>query len=234
MPRLDPTLFGNLSISTLEVVSSNVTAPLNAVTVCGNGTVDGETAQDEDAFGAPGLIFRPRKSGSVVGKDGQKYTVGAEALAVRHGDRFTPFAWRDLRINLAMPATKPGTVALVGYGGGHLAIEDTVGDKSLVALRTPCGSGSHALTLDPVGAGTVKLEHSAGIGVTLSATGVQVGGATARSVVTHPELVTWWNALASAVNATAATPLTGSSLGTILNTAAAGLAAATTTVTKCA
>jgi hypothetical protein len=150
MPKIDTNLWGSLTLSTVAVTNSSVSGPLNAVVMDGDGTAD-ETAQNEDAFGAPGIVFRPRPPSNVVGNDGQRYKVGAEALAARMGDRITPFTWRDLRFNKVFPAPKPGTIALVGYGGGFLSFDDTGANESLATLYVPYANGTkaHAIIIDP-------------------------------------------------------------------------------------
>lgn len=103
----------------------------NVVTVGGVGLVgafnrdlddanDGEGFDGSTVFGGLGLVFRPRPPEQV---DGQK--VSAESYGVRKGDEKTPWTWRDLRLHRRFPAPKPGTIALVGYGGGFLSFDDS-------------------------------------------------------------------------------------------------------------
>jgi hypothetical protein len=165
------------STATVQITGSNVSGPFNAVTVGGDATVEGETARDEDAFGAPGIVFRPRPPEKVLGKDRQVYTVGAEALAKRMGDRLTPFTWRDLRLNQVFPAPKPGTIAMVGYGGAFLSFDDAKDSNdrtnSLVTLYVPYGkNGSgipehcHAIVLDPTQE-AIGIIHGSGCAISL-------------------------------------------------------------------
>jgi hypothetical protein len=133
----DVTAFSNWTVSFLEVTGSTVYGPHHAVLVGGGagvGSFDeddalgGEQAQDAEAYGAPGIVFRPRPPEDVSTPDGSQ-RLAAEAMAARTGDGLVPMAWRDLRFNRVFPAPKPGTVALVGYGGGFLAFDDTAGNS---------------------------------------------------------------------------------------------------------
>lgn len=258
-PKIDPTIWGNLTLTTMVVSGSNVSGPLHAVTMGGNGTAD-ETAQDEDAFGAPGIVFRPRPPSKIDGSDGQKYEVGAETIAARMGDRVTPLTWRDLRFNQVFPAPKPGTVALVGYGGGFLSFDDTAAKESLTTLYVPYANGSkaHAIILDPeqesigvihgdgmaitLGDEQMVLKNASGnayiqlssSGITLNGNvkivgGLDIGGSGGQPFVNVTLLTAWWAAFQAAVSGLESAPLTGTSLGTLM-TAATGTLPATGTI----
>lgn len=127
--RINPTIFSDWTFSHLSVTGSSVYGPHGAVLIGGESGVGGftedggEVAQDAEAYGAPGIVFRPRPPEEVVTPDGTQL-IGAEAMAARTPDGLVPVAWRDLRFNRALRDPKPGTVALVGYGGGFLAFED--------------------------------------------------------------------------------------------------------------
>ena len=80
---------------------------------------------------------------------------------MRVGDGLIPMTWRDLRLNRAFPAPKAGTVALVGYGGGFLSLDDTdanSGDQKATIQVFYCPysfSGgvpakAHCIIVDPV------------------------------------------------------------------------------------
>jgi hypothetical protein len=166
-----PTQQANWTIAYLQVEGSAIEGPHNAVTIGGKTAVGKESIQDAEAWGAPGIVFRPRppeKIGTGM--------VGAEAVAARTGERLRPLAWRDLRFNRAFPAPKAGTVALVGYGGGFLSFDDTQNKQTLATLRVPYDfSGStankrHTITLDPE-AETITVEHGDGGKVTLKPNG---------------------------------------------------------------
>ncbi len=170
--------WGNWTITTLQITGSNVSGPLNAVLVGGDGTAGDETAQDVVAFGAPGIVFRPRPPESVSGSDGQDYKVGAEALGVRQGDEIKPFTWRDLRINKAFPAPKPGTIAFVGYGGAFLSFDDTAAGDSRTTLYVPYANRTkcHTIVLDPESE-VIGIVHGEGMAIGMS----KDGGIVARA-----------------------------------------------------
>jgi hypothetical protein len=138
--------------TTVQIVGSNVSGPLHAVTVGGDATVEGEKPQNEEAFGALGIVARPRAPSDTTDDSGKTHKqVGAEAIAVRMGDRRTPFTWRDLRLNKVFPAPKEGTIALVGYGGAFLSFDDTAAKESRVTLYVPYDNATkcHVITMDP-------------------------------------------------------------------------------------
>lgn len=171
-PNIDPGAW-SWSLTTVQVTGSAVSGPLNAVTVGGDATVDAEVTQGEDAFGAPGIVFRPRPPSNVTGTDGQQYLVGAEAIAGRMSDRLTPFTWRDLRLNMAFPAPKEGTIALVGYGGAFLSFDDTPAGDSRATLYVPYerdGNGvatkCHTIILDPAQK-SIGIVHAEGNAIVL-------------------------------------------------------------------
>lgn len=183
--RIDPTIFSDWTLSHLSVTGSTVYGPHNAVLMGGDsgvgstteGEEQGETSQDAEAFGAPGIVFRPRAPQEVSTPDGTQ-VVGAEAMAARTPDGLVPLAWRDLRFNRAFPAPKPGTVALVGYGGGFLSFDDTagnVGDRkgSITTWYVPYGftggvaAKAHAIVLDPEEE-AVSIVHGDGASVLLT------------------------------------------------------------------
>lgn len=261
-PKLDPTIWGNLTLSTVAITGSSVSGPLNAVVMGGDGTAD-DTAQDEDAFGAPGIVFRPRPPGKTAGNDGQQYEVGAEAIAARMGDRMTPFTWRDLRFNKVFPAPKPGTVALVGYGGGFLSFDDTGAQETLATLYVPYSNGTkaHAIIVDPENE-SVKVVHADGMalllendrailknkpgnayvevgadGIILNGNtklvgGLDVGGSGAQPFINATAFGLWWAAFQAAVSGTGTAPLTGASLGALMLTATGTLPTTSTTLAK--
>lgn len=121
------------AVSTSQILGSATGGPFSAVTASGEGIVEGDKPEEMELWGAPGIVFRPRPPENVQGSDGKTYEVGCEAKTVQAGDRVMPFSWRDLRLNKAFPAPKPGTTALVGYGGGFLSFDD---------VDTPSGKAS--------------------------------------------------------------------------------------------
>lgn len=100
-----------------------------------DGDAPGETMPDVEHYGALGVIARPRPPEKVGGKE-----LGAEGFGARTTAGTIPLARRDLRLNRRFPAPKPGTVALVGYGGGFLSFDDASGGASSKAtLYVPYG-----------------------------------------------------------------------------------------------
>lgn len=252
------------TVTTMQITGSSVAdKPFGAVLMGGDGTVPGEGPQGAEAFGAPGLVFRPRPPSSETGTDGQIYKIGAEALGARMGDELIPFTWRDLRFNKVYPAPKPGTVALVGYGGAFLSFDDTDALESRATLYVPYAGGTKAMSviIDPEGE-SMSLVHGDGMAVILANAmvliknasgdayhqldadghtlngntkivgGVDVGGSGGQPFINATLFAAWWTALAAAVTAQGASPLTGATLGSVLSGASAALAATATTLAK--
>jgi len=131
-----PSLSGALC-TFLRVLGSTISGPHSAVLVGGDSPMVGERRDDVEAYGAPGIVFRPRPPSTPTGESNE---LAAEALSLRTPDGLQPIAWRDLRWNRRFPAPKPGTVALVGYGGGFLSFDDAAGGASSKAtLYVPYG-----------------------------------------------------------------------------------------------
>lgn len=169
----------NSLITYLAVDGSAIEGPHSAVTIGGRTGVGKETVQDAEAWGAPGIVFRPRppeKIGTGM--------VGAEAVAARTGERLRPLAWRDLRFNRVIGAIKAGTVALVGYAGGLLRFDDLDAEddgftppkkikQSRAELRVPykfqsgVAQKAHTIVLDPESE-TITITHGDGATITLS------------------------------------------------------------------
>lgn len=58
------------TVTTMQITGSSVAdKPFGAVLMGGDGTVPGEGPQGAEAFGAPGLVFRPRPPSSETGTD---------------------------------------------------------------------------------------------------------------------------------------------------------------------
>jgi hypothetical protein len=174
-------------LSFVRVVGSTVVGKHSAVLVGGDGAVGsndaddpgfesadplGEKVTDAEQYSALGLVFRPRPPETVAGD-----LLAAEAMAVRTGGGLVPIAWRDLRLNRRFSAPKPGSVALVGYGGAFLAFDDTVANSgsekaSKTTLYVPYqfsnGAPTKALTiaLDPEQE-SISIIHANGAAVVL-------------------------------------------------------------------
>ncbi len=153
-----PTTIGNWATVTLLLEGSTVdTEGGHSAVLLGGGGIggltsdEGETTQDLEAYGAPGIVWRPRPPEDI---DGER--VGAEAVGLRMSDDVMPVAVRDLRWNRRFPSPKPGTVALVGCGGGFLSFDDADGgDGTIQVMYCPYAySGgaptkAHSILLDP-------------------------------------------------------------------------------------
>lgn len=166
----------NAVIASLRVVGSTVVGPHNAVLMGVEGPsggledfeedLGGESRPDVESFGAPGIVFRPRPRETIGGQD-----LEAESKGVRTSEGVIPLAWRDLRWNRVFPAPKPGTIALVGYGGGFLAFDDTESKLTNGTLYIPYDADSdgqvtkaHSLIMGRDGNGKPIVEFSSGEG----------------------------------------------------------------------
>lgn len=143
----------------VRVLGSTVVGEHGAVLWGGDGAVggiddplqdtSGELFTDVEQYSGP-IVWRPRPPEQVAGK-----TLNAEGIAARKGGGLIPLAVRDLRFNRRFPNPKPGSVALVGYGGGFLAFDDTPAGTSRATLYVPYDfSGdtpakAHSITVDP-------------------------------------------------------------------------------------
>lgn len=168
-----PTTLGNWATVTVLVEGSTVDGPHNAVLLGGGGIGgleddEGEIGQDIEAFGAPGIVWRPRVPEEIDGE-----TVGAELVALRASDSLLPASVRDLRWNRAFPAPKPGTVALVGYGGGFFSQDDTdSGDGTVQVIYCPyafsggVATKAHSIIVDP-DEESITIVHGDGFAVVL-------------------------------------------------------------------
>jgi hypothetical protein len=166
-----PASLSGFVFTVLRVIGSTVVGRHSAVMVGGEGGVGGlgdfnadeagERVEDAEAFGAPGIVFRPRPPSQHDGDE-----LAAEALAGRLSGRDVPVAWRDLRLNRNYPAPKAGSVALVGYGGGFLSFEDTSSLESVATLYVKYGSKAHAFVLDPAQE-SIMVIHGDGLAITM-------------------------------------------------------------------
>lgn len=160
----------DLALSFVRILGSTVAGPHGAVLEGGEGTVGalddesaGEQFTDVEAYGALGLVVRPRPPETIDGEQ-----LEAQGVAVRKGGLLYPLSRRDLRLNRRFPNPKPGSVALVGYGGGFLAFDDNGDKESVCTLYVPYdfnGAGvpqkAHTITVDPTG-NAISLLHGDG------------------------------------------------------------------------
>jgi hypothetical protein len=161
-----PAHLSGFVLTFLRVLGSTVSGPHSAVRESLEGSIsdlddpDGDTAGEQmpaaEAYGALGLVVRPRPPETIAGQ-----VLNAEGYGARTPAGMVPFTRRDLRLNRRFPNPKPGTVALVGYGGGFLSFDDADGDTSLGTLYVPYardGSGNvtkaHMISLGKDGNGT--------------------------------------------------------------------------------
>lgn len=134
-----PHVISGLVSCFFRILGSTVVGKYSTVLEGLEGTVGGadeddpgEHMTDAEAYGALGLVVRPRVPEDI---DGQ--TLSAEGVGFRTPAGIVPLARRDLRLNRRFPSPKPGTVALVGYGGAFLSFDDADGDTTLATLKVP-------------------------------------------------------------------------------------------------
>jgi hypothetical protein len=139
------------------------------------GDTPGETLPAAESWGALGLVVRPRPPETIQGE-----MMNAEGYGARTPAGMVPFARRDLRLNRRFPAPKPGSVALVGYGGGFLSFDDAAGDTSLGTLYVPysrSGNGvvskAHMISIGKDGNGTPFVGIISGEGPRVTLLGTQ-------------------------------------------------------------
>ncbi len=186
----------------LRVLGSTIEGPYKAVMVGGEGGIGGfgddapgEAPDGIEAYGAPGIVWRPRTP-EQAGKD----KLVAEAFVARVPEGMVPLSWRDLRWNRAFPAPKPGTIALVGYAGGSASWEDVEAASSndpvtkvknqRLTIYIPYAKNAegvatkaHAIVADPE-TGSISLIQGDGYALVLD----EDNGITARS----KSGASWW------------------------------------------
>lgn len=128
----------------VRVIGSTVVGEHGAVLLGGEGAVgdvdDPIDSGSSDKFAAseaycsPAIIWRPLPPTLPNGAppktpEDTTRTQAAEGIGARLGAHTVPLGVRDLRINRRFPNPKPGTVALVGYGGGFLSFDTDLRDK---------------------------------------------------------------------------------------------------------
>jgi hypothetical protein len=178
-----PHVVSGLVATFFRVLGSTVVGKHSAVLEGLEGTVSGpdeddpgENMSDVEAYGALGLIARARVPSKVDGDE-----LAAEGYGLRTPGGIIPLARRDLRLNRRFPNPKPGTVALVGYGGGFLSFDDADGDTSLGTLYVPYErdvSGTvtkaHMISIGRDGNGTPFLGIISGEGPRVTLLGTEV------------------------------------------------------------
>lgn len=169
----NPSTLAGFGLTFLRILGSTVVGKHSAVlegVEGGLGGLDdtsedtpGEQGVDVESYGQLGVIARPRVPSTI-----ENELVGAEGFGVRTPRGLVPLAKRDLRLNRRFPAPKPGTTALVGYGGGFLSFDDADGDTSLSTWYAPYARNAagtpqkaHTITLDPTGE-AINIVHGDG------------------------------------------------------------------------
>lgn len=161
----------------VRVLGSVVAGEHSAVLLGGEGAVgdvddpltdsSSDKFTDAEAYGTGLLVVRPRAPETIAGK-----VIGMEGIGLRLGGQTVPVALRDLRLNRRFSAPKAGSVALVGYGGGFLAFDDTADLESRMTLYVPYDfSGdvpakAMTIAIDPA-AESMMLVHGDGYAVVL-------------------------------------------------------------------
>jgi uncharacterized Zn-binding protein involved in type VI secretion len=164
----------------VKVVASSLSGEAKALLLNLRGFADndaddstGEASTDSPAYGALGVISRPRPPSSAG---------AAEALAARTDDGLVAGPIRDLRISKARGNVREGGTSLAGYGGAFVAIDDAPsGGGSIITAYAPYafdGSGvpahAHSITMNTTpGQESIVIAAGDGQAVTMDiATGV--------------------------------------------------------------
>ncbi len=132
----------------------------------------GEANETAEIFGALGVVARPLPPETSKGQ-----SMHAEVACLRTSDGLIPISTRDLRLKMPGEAPKPGTVALVGYGGGFHSmdpVDDGVGG-TIHVIYCPYDFDSdgvaqkaHSIILDPTsGNESIVIAHADGMAVML-------------------------------------------------------------------
>jgi hypothetical protein len=130
----------------------------------------GEVAEDSEAFGALGIVSRPRPPEVKNNRN-----VHAELVCLRTSDGLLPIAWRDVRLDQAFPGgQKEGSTALAGYGGGFVTLDLTAtdsGSRKANILVAYCpfqfdvngvATKAHSIILNPAANGGITITHADG------------------------------------------------------------------------
>ena len=152
---------------------------LNGNPITELGDEDGELGDDQETYGALGVLARPPDPETIGGKDYR-----AEGIAVRTEDGLVPFAWRDLRLDRHFPNGIPkGSVRVVGYGGAFTALDsegegvDRVDTETFYVPfdwnpATETYDKAHAIIIQPNAEDGITLTHADGFQVALTDDGV--------------------------------------------------------------
>lgn len=162
--------FCKVIASVLAAETKHVLVQLRALGA-GDDPAIAESSSDEPAYGALGVIARPRAPDT---------TGAAEAIAARGEDSLTPLAWRDLRLSKARGNLRDGATCLVGYGGGFVGTDDAgAGTGSIVTIYAPYqhdGQGvpakAHSIIVDTsTGNESIVIAHADGHAILLTPQG---------------------------------------------------------------
>jgi hypothetical protein len=124
--------------------------------------IEGETANEQVAYGALGVITRPLPPDA---------NGAAEAICIRVEDGLFPIAWRDPRLS-AQTNGKPGEAILTGYYGGFVSLKpNATSDGCDFTAYAPKADGSAAsvISIDTSDANSnVTIMHDSGVSVQLA------------------------------------------------------------------
>jgi hypothetical protein len=177
---MGPSDFAGYVFSELRISGSTLTPSDERDTAV---LVGGEASAGDDepgtaAWGTLGLVFRPRRPSPETGAtdDPKTNELYAHALAVRHGERLVPVAYRDPRLNRIWQPEE-GDIGLVGYGGGRVTLEDTPSLQTRIRHRVPFSGGTLEILLEP-DEESITITHSAGMLIECKAEQVRIAAPT--------------------------------------------------------
>lgn len=176
-------------MSFATVVGSSINQQNNAVQIStagvgGFGSLDnfelkledteGELADNQDTYGALGLLSRPMDPEKIAGRDYR-----AETVSARVADGLIPIAWRDLRFERFFPNGIPkGTVRLVGYGGGFASFDMSANVENIYTVYLPYNfvngvpQKAHAIVVDANPDNGITMTHGDGYQMALTSDGI--------------------------------------------------------------
>lgn len=172
-----------LAFSIFRVVRTALAEATKAVLLeldSGSDTTDRfpEAPRGVPAFGALGLLFRPRRP---TKSNGQARHL--EAYGIDDGGGVVGVAYRDLRLNQLFPSLQEGEISQVGYGGAFVSNRPTLAASGNVTgnelvIYVPYafdgeGVPTKAHTIEILGGDTpsIALIHGEGMAITAVAGG---------------------------------------------------------------
>jgi hypothetical protein len=144
-----------------RVVATSLKGPRRVLVANVEG-IEGETSNEQLAFGALGVITRPLPPDA----DG-----AAEAICVRTEDGLMPIGWRDPRLS-AQTNGKAGEAILTGYYGGFVSLKPNAANDGCdftVYAPKKDGSKASAISIDTTTSNSnVTIMHDSGVSVQLA------------------------------------------------------------------